>query len=167
VKELHSSFLVKLPVPNERVGTIIGRGGVTIKGIQERSKATIQTPSHLWWHGGSRKIGNAAGGTWNVRAGGLRHDSLRGPTRHSMNPYAQAMNPYTMQQQASMYGMQQATGTQTQHHTTADFGCSRNRSPHRPFTLLQRLLAAYGLRWRSSSAALLRRKVSTPRDPSS
>lgn len=44
-RELDNPFLVKLPVPNEKVGIIIGRGGVTIKGIQERSRATIQIPS--------------------------------------------------------------------------------------------------------------------------
>lgn len=43
-KELDHPFVVKLPVPNDKVGIIIGKGGMTIKGIQERSKAMVQIP---------------------------------------------------------------------------------------------------------------------------
>jgi far upstream element-binding protein len=43
-KELDSAFLVKLPVPNDKIGIIIGKGGMTIKGIQERSGAIVQIP---------------------------------------------------------------------------------------------------------------------------
>jgi len=35
-KELDHPFVVKLPVPNDKVGIIIGKGGMTIKGIQVR-----------------------------------------------------------------------------------------------------------------------------------
>ena len=41
---LDHPFIVKLPVPNDKVGIIIGKGGMTIKGIQERSRATVQIP---------------------------------------------------------------------------------------------------------------------------
>jgi far upstream element-binding protein len=44
VKELDSPFVVKLPVPNDKVGIIIGKGGMTVKGIQERCRATVQIP---------------------------------------------------------------------------------------------------------------------------
>lgn len=43
-RELDHAFVVKLPVPNDKVGIIIGRGGMTIKGIQERTKAFVQIP---------------------------------------------------------------------------------------------------------------------------
>lgn len=43
-RELDHAFVVKLPVPNDRVGIIIGRGGMTIKGIQDRTKSYIQVP---------------------------------------------------------------------------------------------------------------------------
>jgi len=45
VKDMtHHAFLVKLPIPNDKVGIIIGKGGITIKGIQERSRADVQIP---------------------------------------------------------------------------------------------------------------------------
>lgn len=44
-KELDNSFVVKLPVPNDKVGIIIGKGGMTIKGIQERTRAQVQIPA--------------------------------------------------------------------------------------------------------------------------
>ena len=43
-RELDNLFVVKLPVPNDKVGIIIGRGGMTIKGIQERTRANVQIP---------------------------------------------------------------------------------------------------------------------------
>lgn len=43
-RELDHPFVVKLPVPNDKVGIIIGKGGMTIKGIQERSRAVVQIP---------------------------------------------------------------------------------------------------------------------------
>jgi len=43
-RELDHSFIIKLPVPNDKVGIVIGRGGVTIKGIQERTQAQVQIP---------------------------------------------------------------------------------------------------------------------------
>lgn len=43
-RELDHAFVVKLPVPNDKVGIIIGRGGMTIKGIQERTRAHVQIP---------------------------------------------------------------------------------------------------------------------------
>jgi far upstream element-binding protein len=43
-RELDHAFVVKLPVPNDKVGIIIGRGGMTIKGIQERTKSFVQVP---------------------------------------------------------------------------------------------------------------------------
>jgi far upstream element-binding protein len=43
-RELDHAFVVKLPVPNDKVGIIIGRGGMTIKGIQERTKSFVQIP---------------------------------------------------------------------------------------------------------------------------
>ncbi len=36
---------LKLAVPNEKVGLIIGRGGMTVKGIQTRSGANVMVPS--------------------------------------------------------------------------------------------------------------------------
>jgi far upstream element-binding protein len=44
-RELDNAFVVKLPVPNDKVGIIIGKGGLTIKGIQERTRAHVQIPS--------------------------------------------------------------------------------------------------------------------------
>lgn len=35
---------LQVPVPNDKVGLVIGRGGQTIKGIQERTQANIQIP---------------------------------------------------------------------------------------------------------------------------
>lgn len=43
-RELDHAFVVKLPVPNDKVGIIIGRGGMTIKAIQERTRAHVQIP---------------------------------------------------------------------------------------------------------------------------
>lgn len=44
VRELDHMFVLKVPVPNDKVGVIIGKGGMTIKSIQERTNATIQIP---------------------------------------------------------------------------------------------------------------------------
>lgn len=44
-RELDHAFIVKLPVPNDKVGIIIGKGGMTIRGIQERTNSTIQIPA--------------------------------------------------------------------------------------------------------------------------
>jgi far upstream element-binding protein len=35
---------LQVPIPNDKVGLIIGRGGMTIKAIQERTGANIQIP---------------------------------------------------------------------------------------------------------------------------
>eukprot|EP01038_Epipyxis_sp_PR26KG_P007599 gene7599-10348_t len=43
-RDLDNPFVVRLPVPNDKVGIIIGKGGMTVKGIQERCRATIQIP---------------------------------------------------------------------------------------------------------------------------
>ncbi len=43
-KDMDSPFVVRLPVPNDKVGIIIGKGGMTIKSIQERTRAQIQIP---------------------------------------------------------------------------------------------------------------------------
>ena len=43
-RDLDHPYVVKLPVPNDKVGIIIGKGGMTIKGIQERSRAVVQIP---------------------------------------------------------------------------------------------------------------------------
>jgi far upstream element-binding protein len=45
-RELDNAFVVKLPVPNDKVGIIIGKGGMTIKGIQERTRAQVQIPAN-------------------------------------------------------------------------------------------------------------------------
>ena len=41
---LDHSFLIKVVVPNDKVGIIIGRQGSTLRGIQERTRATIHIP---------------------------------------------------------------------------------------------------------------------------
>lgn len=43
-RTLNFPFVVKLPVPNDKVGIIIGKGGTTIKGIQDRSRTNVQIP---------------------------------------------------------------------------------------------------------------------------
>lgn len=43
-KQLDHPYIVKLQVPHEKVGVIIGKGGMTIKGIQERTKSTVVIP---------------------------------------------------------------------------------------------------------------------------
>lgn len=45
IKDMHEPFIVKLPVPNDKVGIIIGKGGMTIKGIQERCGVNVQIPT--------------------------------------------------------------------------------------------------------------------------
>ena len=45
VREMEHAFILKVSVPNDKVGVIIGKQGMTIKGIQERSRAQIQIPS--------------------------------------------------------------------------------------------------------------------------
>ena len=37
-------FVIKVAVPNDQVGVIIGKQGVTHKGIQERCKAQVVVP---------------------------------------------------------------------------------------------------------------------------
>ena len=44
-REMEHAFIVKVKVPNSKVGIIIGKGGVTIKMIQERTRAQVQIPS--------------------------------------------------------------------------------------------------------------------------
>eukprot|EP01031_Cornospumella_fuschlensis_P031704 gene31704-38316_t len=44
-RELNSPFVVKLPVPNDKVGIIIGKGGMNVKGIQERTGCTVLIPT--------------------------------------------------------------------------------------------------------------------------
>ena len=39
------SFILKVAVPNDKVGIIIGRGGITIKSIQDRTGAHVQIPA--------------------------------------------------------------------------------------------------------------------------
>jgi far upstream element-binding protein len=43
-REMDYPFIVKLPVPNDKVGFIIGKGGMNIKGIQERTRSNVQIP---------------------------------------------------------------------------------------------------------------------------
>lgn len=38
------AYVVRLPVPNDKVGIIIGKGGQTIKTIQEKTKTTVKIP---------------------------------------------------------------------------------------------------------------------------
>lgn len=38
------SFILKVAVPNDKVGIIIGKGGITVKQIQEKTQAHIQIP---------------------------------------------------------------------------------------------------------------------------
>jgi far upstream element-binding protein len=38
------AYVVRLPVPNDKVGIIIGKGGATIKAIQDRTNTTVQIP---------------------------------------------------------------------------------------------------------------------------
>lgn len=44
-KELENfSFILKFPVPNDRVGIIIGKGGATVKAIQDKTGAHVHIP---------------------------------------------------------------------------------------------------------------------------
>jgi far upstream element-binding protein len=43
--ELPHAYVIKIPVPNDKVGIIIGRGGMTVKSIQEKSRAHVQIPA--------------------------------------------------------------------------------------------------------------------------
>ena len=45
-REMDHLFIVKVKVPNNKVGIIIGKGGITVKMIMERSRAQIQIPSN-------------------------------------------------------------------------------------------------------------------------
>lgn len=45
-KEMDHAFIVKVKVPNNKVGIIIGKGGLNVKMIQERSRAQVQIPSN-------------------------------------------------------------------------------------------------------------------------
>ena len=38
---LDNAYIIKLPVPNDKVGVIIGKGGMTIKNIQEKTRSTV------------------------------------------------------------------------------------------------------------------------------
>lgn len=44
-QDMDHAFILKVPVPNDKVGIIIGKGGSTIKSIQERSRAAVQIPA--------------------------------------------------------------------------------------------------------------------------
>jgi far upstream element-binding protein len=44
MKELDNSFILKVKVPNDKVGLVIGKMGMTVKGIQERTRSTVQIP---------------------------------------------------------------------------------------------------------------------------
>jgi predicted RNA-binding protein YlqC (UPF0109 family) len=40
-KDLDSAYIIRLPVPNDRVGIIIGKLGMTVKNIQEKTRTTV------------------------------------------------------------------------------------------------------------------------------
>lgn len=42
--ELPHPFVIKIPVPNDKVGLIIGKGGLNVKGISERTRTKIFIP---------------------------------------------------------------------------------------------------------------------------
>jgi far upstream element-binding protein len=42
--EMNHAFIVKLPVLNDKIGIVIGKGGSTIKGIQDRTKTIVKIP---------------------------------------------------------------------------------------------------------------------------
>jgi predicted RNA-binding protein YlqC (UPF0109 family) len=42
--EMNHAFIVKLPVLNENMGLLLGKGGSTIKGIQDRTKTIVKIP---------------------------------------------------------------------------------------------------------------------------
>lgn len=43
-KDLNCKYIVNLPMPNERVGLIIGKGGMTIKGLQDKTNCQVYIP---------------------------------------------------------------------------------------------------------------------------
>jgi far upstream element-binding protein len=43
-RELEHPVVIKVAVPNDKVGIVIGKGGITIKSIQERTRAQVQIP---------------------------------------------------------------------------------------------------------------------------
>jgi len=43
-RELDTPFVMKVPVPDDKIGIIIGKGGLTIKAIQEKTRTQIQVP---------------------------------------------------------------------------------------------------------------------------
>jgi far upstream element-binding protein len=43
-KELDNAFVLKVAVPNDKVGLVIGKGGVTIKAIQDRTFCNVLIP---------------------------------------------------------------------------------------------------------------------------
>jgi far upstream element-binding protein len=45
-RNMDSAFVIKLQIPNDKVGVIIGRQGSVLKGIQERTRASIQIPTN-------------------------------------------------------------------------------------------------------------------------
>lgn len=44
-KDMNFPFIMNLPVPNDRIGAVIGRAGATVKSIQEKSGATLYIPT--------------------------------------------------------------------------------------------------------------------------
>lgn len=44
LKDLDHPIVMKVPVPNDRVGYIIGKGGMNIKNIQEKTRTTVFIP---------------------------------------------------------------------------------------------------------------------------
>ena len=42
---LESPFIVKLSIPNDKVGLIIGKAGVTLRAIQDRNRVIMQIPT--------------------------------------------------------------------------------------------------------------------------
>lgn len=43
--DIDSQFIIKLPVPNDKIGLVIGKSGLTVKGIQERTRAKVVIPA--------------------------------------------------------------------------------------------------------------------------
>lgn len=41
---LSTPIVMKVPIPNERIGYVIGKGGMNVRGIQERTRTTILIP---------------------------------------------------------------------------------------------------------------------------
>lgn len=43
--ELRHAYVIKMPIPNDKIGLIIGKGGTTIKPLQERTGAKVLIPT--------------------------------------------------------------------------------------------------------------------------